>query len=48
MLPSAPAMAAMTAAMMLPGALPAIRRSGRSAGATSLAAPRIAAAYLTV
>jgi predicted metal-binding membrane protein len=48
MLPSTPAMAAMTAAMMLPGALPAIRRSGRYAGATALAAPRFAAAYLAV
>jgi predicted metal-binding membrane protein len=40
-------MAATTAAMMLPGALPAIVRSAR-AGRAPLAAPRFAAAYLAV
>ena len=50
MLPSTPAMAAMTAAMMLPGALPAIVRSARAdrAGRAVLAAPRFAASYLVV
>src|SRR5206468_1017483 len=43
-----PAMAGMTAAMMLPGALPAIVRSGSSERAALLAAPRFAAAYLAV
>jgi predicted metal-binding membrane protein len=47
MMPSPPAMAAMTAAMMLPGALPAIVRSARAGGAP-LAAPRFAASYLVV
>jgi predicted metal-binding membrane protein len=40
-------MAAMTAAMMLPGALPAIARSARAHHAP-LAAPRFAASYLVV
>jgi predicted metal-binding membrane protein len=44
---STPAMAAMTAAMMLPGALPAIVRSAR-ANHTRLAAPRFAVSYLVV
>ena len=42
MMPSTPAMAAMMAAMMLPGALPAIVRSAR-ANRAPLAAPRFAA-----
>ena len=47
MMPTPPEMAAMMAAMMLPGALPAIVRSAH-AGHTTLAAPRFAAAYLAV
>jgi predicted metal-binding membrane protein len=47
MMPSPPAMAAMTAAMMLPGAVPAMVRSARAGGAP-LAAPRFAASYLVV
>ena len=47
MMPSTTVMAAMTAAMMLPGALPAIVRSARAGGAP-LAAPRFAASYLVV
>jgi len=47
MMPATPAMAAMTAAMMLPGALPAIARSARADHAP-LAAPRFAASYLVV
>ena len=47
MMPSTPAMAAMMAAMMLPGALPAIVRSARGDHA-ALAAPRFAASYLVV
>lgn len=47
MMPSPPAMAAMTAAMMLPGALPAIVRSAR-ADHGALAASRFAASYLVV
>ena len=50
MMPSTPAMAAMMAAMMLPGALPAIVRSARAnrAGRALLIAPRFAASYLVV
>jgi predicted metal-binding membrane protein len=47
MMPSTPAMAAMTAAMMLPGAVPAMVRSARADDAP-LAAPRFAASYLVV
>lgn len=47
MLPPTPAMAAMTGAMMLPGAVPAIVRSTRGDRAL-VAAPRFAAAYLAV
>ena len=47
MMPSTPAMAAMMAAMMLPGALPAIVRTARATHAP-LAAPRFAASYLVV
>jgi predicted metal-binding membrane protein len=47
MMPSIPAMAAMMAAMMLPGALPAIVRSARTQH-TLVAAPRFAATYLGV
>jgi predicted metal-binding membrane protein len=47
MMPSTPAIAAMMAAMMLPGALPAIARSAR-ANRAPLAAPRFAASYLVV
>ena len=47
MMPSTPAMAATMAAMMLPGALPAIVRSAR-ANHAPLAAPRFAASYLVV
>ena len=47
MMPSTPAMAAMMAAMMLPGALPAIVRSAR-ANHAPLAAPGFAASYLVV
>jgi predicted metal-binding membrane protein len=47
MMPSTPTMAAMMAAMMLPGALPAIVRSAR-ANHAPLAAPRFAASYLVV
>ena len=47
MMPSTPAMAAMMATMMLPGALPAIVRSARTNDAR-LAAPRFAASYLAV
>ncbi|HEV7750043.1 MAG TPA: DUF2182 domain-containing protein [Baekduia sp.] len=47
MMPSTPAMAAMMAAMMLPGALPAILRSARGDHA-ALAAPRFAVSYLVV
>jgi predicted metal-binding membrane protein len=50
MMPSAPAMAAMTAAMMLPGALPAIVRSARAdhGGRVLFAAPRFTVSYLVV
>ena len=47
MLASTPAMAAMTAAMMLPSALPAIARSGRTDHAP-FTAPRFAASYVAV
>jgi predicted metal-binding membrane protein len=47
MMPSIPAMAGMMAAMMLPGALPAIVRSARTQH-TPLAGPRFATAYLGV
>jgi predicted metal-binding membrane protein len=47
MMPSTPAMAAMMAAMMLPGALPAIARSARVSH-RPLAAPRFAASYLII
>jgi|SRR5579884_2783903 len=47
MMPSVPAMAAMMAAMMLPGALPAIARGARASRA-ALATPRFAASYLVV
>jgi predicted metal-binding membrane protein len=47
MMLSTPAMAAMTAAMMLPGALPAIVRSAR-ANHTPLAASHFAVSYLVV
>ncbi len=47
MMPSTPAMAAMMAAMMLPGALPAIVRSAWTNDAP-LAAPRFAVSYLVV
>jgi predicted metal-binding membrane protein len=47
MMPSTPAMAGMMAAMMLPGAVPAIMRSSR-AGRAPLAASRFAASYLVV
>jgi predicted metal-binding membrane protein len=47
MMPSTPAMAAMMAAMMLPGALPAIVRSAQADHAR-LAAPRFAASYVVV
>jgi predicted metal-binding membrane protein len=50
MMPSTPAMAAMMAAMMLPGALPAIVRSARGdhGGRVLFAAPRFAVSYLVV
>jgi predicted metal-binding membrane protein len=50
MMPSTPAMAAMMAAMMLPGALPAIMRSARAnhGGRVLFSAPRFAASYLVV
>jgi predicted metal-binding membrane protein len=50
MMPSTPAMAAMMAAMMLPGALPAIVRSARAdhGGRVLVSAPRFAASYLVV
>jgi predicted metal-binding membrane protein len=50
MMPSTPAMAAMMAAMMLPGALPAIVRSARGdhGGRVLFSAPRFAASYLVV
>jgi predicted metal-binding membrane protein len=47
MMPSTPAMAGMMAAMMLPGALPAMVRSAR-ANDGRLAAPRFAVSYLVV
>jgi predicted metal-binding membrane protein len=47
MMPSTPAMAAMMAAMMLPGALPAIVRSARSDHGT-LHSLRFAGSYLVV
>jgi predicted metal-binding membrane protein len=47
MMSSAPANAATMAAMMLPGALPAIARSAH-AGHTPFAGPRFAASYLAV
>jgi predicted metal-binding membrane protein len=47
MMHSTPAMAGMTAAMMLPGALPAIVRSAR-ADRAPLAAPRFTVSYLVV
>jgi predicted metal-binding membrane protein len=47
MMHSTPAMAGMTAAMMLPGALPAIVRSARAERAP-LAAPRFTVSYLVV
>jgi predicted metal-binding membrane protein len=47
MMPSTPEMAAMMAAMMLPGALPAVVRSARTNDAP-LAAPRFAVSYLVV
>jgi predicted metal-binding membrane protein len=47
MMPPTPVMAAMMAAMMLPGALPAIVRTGRASHAP-LAAPRFAVSYLVV
>jgi predicted metal-binding membrane protein len=47
MMPSIPAMAGMMAAMMLPGALPAIVRTARTQH-TLVAAPRFAASYLGV
>jgi predicted metal-binding membrane protein len=47
MMPSTPAMPAMMAAMMLPGALPSIVRCARADHAP-LAAPRFAASYLVV
>jgi predicted metal-binding membrane protein len=50
MMPSTPAMAAMMAAMMLPGALPAIMRSvrGGQGGRAFVSAPRFAVSYLVV
>jgi predicted metal-binding membrane protein len=47
MMPTPPAMAAMMAAMMLPGALPAVIRSAHI-GDSPLTAPRFAACYLAV
>jgi predicted metal-binding membrane protein len=47
MMPSTPAMAAMMAAMMLPGALPAIVRCAWT-NDVPLAAPRFAVSYLVV
>jgi predicted metal-binding membrane protein len=50
MMPSTPVMAGMTAAMMLPGALPAIVRNARAerGGRVLFSVPRFTASYLVV